>query len=285
MPAVREQFWQSPDGLALFYRDYAPEAAGADPLLCLPGLTRNSDDFVPLARQLAGRRRVITPDLRGRGRSAADPAIEHYHPAQYADDMYGLLDALDLPRVAIVGTSLGGWMAMLMARQRPGALSAVVMNDIGPEIEEAGAARVRAYAGCLPPARDWSEAVGHLRRQYDVVYPDWSKEQWLRYARASYRELDDGSLEPRLDGNVGVAMRQGLSGLRDDPWQLFEALRDIPLLVLRGALSDILSASTVERMRALKPDMHYALVPGRGHPPYLDEPVAARAIGDFFDVH
>ncbi|MCP4300272.1 MAG: alpha/beta hydrolase, partial [Gammaproteobacteria bacterium] len=180
-------YYRSSDGLRLFFRDYhCQSTTNPDPVICLPGLTRNSYDFDELATLISLRRRVITTDLRGRGNSEHDPDRRNYHPAQYVADIWTLLDHLMLSRVVVVGTSLGGWMAMLMAYERPSAVAAVVMNDIGPEIDPTGIARVAAGAGTLPPVADWDEAVEQVSTLYAPTFPDWTRARWLSFAEKTY---------------------------------------------------------------------------------------------------
>lgn len=279
-----EGYYRSSDGLKLFYRDYPCSAKGKScPVICLPGLTRNSDDFDNLATLLSKRRRIIATDLRGRGNSDYDADRFNYQPSKYVEDIWQLLQHLDVSKVAVIGTSLGGWMAMVMAHERPAALTGVVMNDIGPELEPEGVARVLASVGMLPPVADWDEAVSQVRQHYELAFPDWPDSKWLHFAQSTYRQLRNGDLDIRLDRNVGVASREGVSGLRQDPWQLFDALRPVPLLVLRGELSDLLSKATLEKMRIRKPDLRTETVRNRGHAPYLDEPEAIDAIEIFLD--
>lgn len=281
-----EEYYESSDGLRLFYRRYdCPSAEDAIPVICLPGLTRNSCDFEDLAMLLSKRRPVITTDLRGRGRSEHDPVRTNYHPAQYVADIWDLLDHLGISAVIVIGTSLGGWIAMIMAHERPAAVAAAVVNDIGPEIDPVGTQRIMASVGLLPPVSNWDEAIGQVRKHYEVAFPDWSESNWMRYAQGTYCQLAHGGLDIRLDRNVGVASREGVSGLRQDPWQLFDALRNIPLLVLRGELSDILAIETLEKMRKRKPDLTAVIVKNRGHAPYLDEPEAIDAIEKFLEAN
>lgn len=280
--SAREGRYRSRDGLQLFYRDYPALAPGdRDPLICLPGLTRNSLDFQALAQRLQQRCRVITPDLRGRGRSDHDPDRSHYRPTQYASDIFDLMAELDMDRAAILGTSLGGLVAMVMHRQRPDAVSRVVLNDVGPEIDPAGLARVMASAGLLPAVPDWPAAAARCRELYGPAYPGWTDQRWLQFARISYREVPGKGLDLQLDRNVGVAVREGLSGLDEDPWELFDALGSTPVLVLRGSLSDILTPDILARMRARKPDLEVVIVPCRGHAPFLDEKESVDAIESF----
>jgi pimeloyl-ACP methyl ester carboxylesterase len=266
------------DGLRMYCREYGRAEAGRPAVLCLPGLTRNCRDFDSVARWLAPRHRVLTPDLRGRGRSDYDEVWRNYQPMTYAQDVGELLAALDAPRVVLLGTSLGGLIAMILALLQPARLAAVLLNDIGPQVEPAGLARIASYVGALPPVTTWQEAAAQAKRVNGLALPDYTDEDWLRLARATYR--DDGGGRPLLDMDprIGDAARQPPDGPPPDLWMLFRALRPVPTAVLRGELSDILSNETVERMRAEKPDLRVTIVRGRGHAPTLDEPDSRAAI-------
>ncbi len=284
MNEFKDSYYQSSDGLQLFYRDYqAPDGSALAPVICLPGLTRNSLDFNELAKLLSKRRRVITPDLRGRGRSEYGPDRNHYNPAQYVADIWRLLEQLDISKVVVIGTSLGGLMAMLMARERSAAISAAVMNDIGPEIDPVGIERVVAGAGTSPVVASWDDAVANVKKLHSPAYPNWSESNWQEHTRKTYVRVDDGRFDIRLDRDVGVAVRECVSGVNHDPWQLFDALRPIPLLVIRGEISDILSAETLREMKRRKSDLTAVVVPDRGHAPNLDEPEAIDAIQEFLE--
>ncbi|MEO0421826.1 MAG: alpha/beta hydrolase [Pseudomonadota bacterium] len=278
--------YTSEDGLALYYRDNRPSESGArTPILCLPGLTRNSRDFEELTGLLCPDYRVIATDLRGRGNSAYDASLSNYHPAQYVQDTWRLLAELDVPRVTVIGTSLGGLMAMLMAQERPEAVQGVVLNDVGPKLELPALMRLISAAGSLPAVRDWPGAVAALRRANGAAYPTWSDAQWQRFAEKMYAPGAGGSLTPRLDPNVGRAAMRGLSGLRQDPWIVFAALQEIPTLLVRGATSSILSEQGAAAMRKAKADLAIATVADRGHAPNLDEPEAIDAIRQFLRTH
>jgi pimeloyl-ACP methyl ester carboxylesterase len=269
-------FYAAADGLQLFYRDW-PGAADALPVLCMHGLTRNSADFIELAGHLAPRHRVIAPDVRGRGRSGRDPDWRNYHPAFYTGDMWRLLDELRIGRVALVGTSMGGIMAMLMAVQQPQRVAAIVLNDIGPAVDPAGLARIAAYAGVATSPRDWREAEAQMRARYGEALPGMDDAFWHRYTRRSFREGANGAPEPDYD--LAIANRFGDDGgdATEKLWQLFAQIRQ-PLLVLRGERSDILSAATVARMAQLHPGLRAVEVRGRGHVPLLDEPEVLAAL-------
>jgi pimeloyl-ACP methyl ester carboxylesterase len=270
--------WRSHDGLQLFYRDAGPHNE-ATPILCLPGLTRNSRDFTQFAAHLAASRRVICPDLRGRGSSEHDPEWRNYQPLTYVADTWQLLDELGIQRVVVIGTSLGGLMAMIMAAQQPVRLAGVVLNDVGPEIAPEGLARIRAYAGKLPPVTNWTEAAAQVREVYGLALPGLDQAAWLAYARQSFRENAEGIPQLDYDPAIGLAIQE-VSGEPADPWPLFRALT-MPALALRGELSDILAPATLARMQQEKPDLVAVTVANRGHVPLLDEPDSLAAIETF----
>ena len=275
-----EQRWISADGLELYSRVYAGAGAGAPAVLCLPGLTRNSRDFEALAPHLARHYRVVCPDLRGRGYSARDPNWKNYQPATYVADLSALLKVLGLRRVAIIGTSLGGLLAMILASVAPQAVAGIVLNDVGPEVDPAGVERIRGYAGRLPPVRSWDEAIAQQRLVFGAAWPDLPDSRWATIARRSYREDAAGTPVLDVDPGVGEAVRAGPAAPAD-LWPVFAALKSVPALAIRGALSDILSAATFERMQREKPDLERLTVAGRGHVPLLDEPECLAAIDAF----
>jgi pimeloyl-ACP methyl ester carboxylesterase len=280
--SLAERFFRSTDGLQLYFRDYAGDASKV-PVLCLHGLTRNSRDFAALAEHIAPARRVIVPDQRGRSRSQYDANWLNYHPSTYVDDMWTLLCELSLERVIVVGTSLGGLMAMLMAATRPQALAGVVLNDIGPEIDPTGAARIQSYAGRLPPVRTWDDAAAQMKMTFGLALPEYSEQQWLAFARQSFDEGADGVPRLAADPKIGDAIRSipPPPGATQAMWLAFGQLRNTPALALRGAHSDLLSAATFERMQREVPSLVAVTVPNRGHAPQLDEPDSLRAIDAF----
>jgi pimeloyl-ACP methyl ester carboxylesterase len=278
-----DHFYDSTDGLRLYYRHYPAGEPGWLPVLCLPGLTRNSRDFADLAGRLSRRHEVLAPDLRGRGRSAWDPDPTHYHLATYVQDAWSLLDSRGIDRVLIVGTSLGALMGMAMAT-RPERIAGVVLNDAGPELDLVGLLRIGGYAGKLPPVKSWAEAAAQARSIHLAALPDLTEAQWLDYARRNYRENDAGVPVPDLDPQIAAGFKTPPTGPLQ-MWPLYAAIKAVPMLVLRGALSDLLSAATVERMAREKPDLEHVTVPNRGHTPMLDEPECRRAIDAFLTRH
>lgn len=277
MRGVREGYVGGPDGLRLFFRDH-PGPAGRVPVVCLHGLTRNGADFEDVAPRLAAAgRRVLVPDVRGRGRSgrAADP--DSYRLPVYVADLRALLAAEGIGRCIVVGTSMGGLIGMMFGAAAPDMLAGLVLNDIGPEIDPAGLARIAGYAGRLGPVRDWPAAIAATREINAAALPDLGEEDWARFARRTWRAGEDGLLRPDHDPAIARGLSTG-GAAPPDLWPLFDALAGIPVLVLRGETSDILAADTVRRMRRRHPGCEAVDIPGRGHAPTLDEPDARAAL-------
>jgi pimeloyl-ACP methyl ester carboxylesterase len=277
--AAAEYWFDSPDGLRLFSRVYEAPSAGAPVVLCLHGLMRNSRDFEDLAPHLAARYRVIVPDVRGRGLSVRDPNFNNYQIPVYLNDLLRLFTGLGIERVSIIGTSMGGLMAMVLAVMQPQLVSRIVLNDVGPEIDREGLERIRGYAGNAPPVRTWSEAVATVRGVYSAAWPGLSEERWERIARLSYRANAEGI--PEADADPLIAEPLKGSAAAPDLWPLWGALARVPMLAVRGAQSDILSEATFARMQREKPDLKMLTVADRGHAPMLDEPGCVAAIDEF----
>ena len=281
MPVTsREEYYRSGDGLRLYARVYGTVKGAQPSVLCLHGLTRNSRDFEDLAPHLAARFHVIAPDLRGRGFSERDPLPANYQPKTYLADVIALLDALGVTRTIVIGTSLGGLIAMMMAATMAGRITGIVLNDVGPEIDPVGMQRIKSYTGKLPAVRDWSEAVLQAQTVYGAAWPDLDAERWQVIIKRSYREDASGVLQVDADPMIGASLRTAPDNAFD-LWPLWRALAGVPILVLRGAHSDILSVATLERMHREKPDLESVTVPNRGHVPLLDEPASLTAIDGF----
>jgi pimeloyl-ACP methyl ester carboxylesterase len=278
-----DHYYPSSDGLRLYARIYPAQRAGGLPVLCLPGLTRNNRDFAALAAHMSERHEVIAADLRGRGLSAWDPDPSHYHLTHYVEDAWSLLDSRGTRRVVIVGTSLGALMGMVMAT-RPDRIAGVVLNDAGPELDLAGLLRIGSYAGKLPPVRSWAEAAAQARTVHEKAVPGLTDAQWMEYARRNYRENADGVPVPDMDPKIASGFKQPPTGPLQ-MWPLWAQITGVPMLVIRGGVSDLLSAATVERMRREKPDLEHLTVPYRGHTPLLDEPECLDAIDGFLQRH
>jgi pimeloyl-ACP methyl ester carboxylesterase len=277
-------FYDSVDELRLFCRIYPARQPGGLPVLCLPGLTRNSRDFTALATHLSAHREVLTADLRGRGRSVWDPDPTHYQLSTYVEDAWSLLDARGVSRVLVVGTSLGALMGMVMAATKPERTAGVVLNDAGPEIDPAGLRRIAGYAGKLPPVTSWAQAAAQAKSVYDIALPGLTDEDWLAYAHQGYRENAEGIPVPDMDPRISEAFKTP-STAPADMWPLFAVIKSVPLLVIRGALSDLLSAATVERMAREHQGLKHITVANRGHAPLLNEPECVQAIDAFVARH
>jgi pimeloyl-ACP methyl ester carboxylesterase len=275
-----EQNWTSHDGLKLYARVYDGPAAGAAPVLCLHGLTRNGRDFEDLAPHLQQRYRVIVPDVRGRGLSARDPNPQNYQPAIYLQDILTLIDTVAAQRVAVIGTSMGGLLAMMMAVGHRDRVSGVVLNDMGPEVDPAGLERIKGYAGRLPQPKNWDEATAQTRSVFGEAWPNLSPKRWSTLARRGYRE-DEGVLSVDADPMIGEMLRAAPPVATATLWPFWKALRGIPMLAIRGAQSDILSGATFAKMKAENPELIQLEVAQRGHAPLLDEPECVAAIDAF----
>ncbi|MFO1057740.1 MAG: alpha/beta hydrolase [Dongiaceae bacterium] len=267
------------DGLRLHARDYGDPGATALPLLCLPGLTRNSADFHPLALRLRGNRRLLCPDYRGRGLSERDPDPANYVPETYLCDLHHLLIVADVPRAVIVGTSFGGLLAMGLAAAHPTAVAGVVLNDIGPTLEDSGTDRILHAIGSDRPQPDWDGALAWVRATLPPR-AGLDEAQLERFTAGSFRRGEDGLLHVSWDVRIVAALARARAA-KQDLWALYGGLRDVPVLVLRGGESDLLSAATLARMAEAHPDCRTVTVPGVGHVPPLDHPLVIEAIDDF----
>jgi pimeloyl-ACP methyl ester carboxylesterase len=288
MTAFEERFTLSQDGLRLFYRDY-PGPTGRTPVLCIPGLTRNSRDFDFIAGHIAATRRVITTDLRGRGRSAYDPEPHNYSVPVETRDMFQLLQAAGIARVVVLGTSRGGVIAMTMAAFAPATLAGAILNDMGAQLEAAGLERIYSVLRSPPSYAGWDQAVAALKAANSALFPNVSDERWRVFAHALYREEQDrcvGDYDPNFPAAIleasGTNPRN--AGGAADLWKWFGALAGIPALVLRGENSLLLSAETLGAMVRAKPDLASVTVKDRGHVPFLDEPEAVAAIDRFLEA-
>ncbi|GAB5446692.1 alpha/beta fold hydrolase [Gymnodinialimonas sp.] len=267
-------FVTAADGVRLAYDDQGQGAA----LLCLPGLTRNMDDFEPVLDHYAGRARVIRMDFRGRGASDyADFAT--YSPMQEAQDVVALLDHLGLAGVCVLGTSRGGLVALMMAVMARDRLSGVIFNDIGPEVMAEGLSAIMDYIGRPPSATSLEEAAAAVAAYYDGTFRNVPAATWADFARRVWRE-EGGRLHLRYDPKLRDAVAPAFAPdfVAPDLWPLFDALAGLPLGLIRGAQSNILSAETAAEMRRRRPDMAFVELGDRGHVPFLDEPGAQAVI-------
>ncbi|AWW75405.1 alpha/beta hydrolase [Erythrobacter sp. KY5] len=285
--SYREVDYTSADGrLRLFARDYPAKGGCERPaLLMMHGLTRNSADFEPLIAQLDWIGRMIVPDQRGRGRSQYDRDPANYRPDIYVEDMWALLDHLGIDSVLCIGTSMGGLMSMMMGTQRPRAVTAIALNDIGPHVSEEGLDRIRSYVGASDPMDGWDAAARRCAQINRDALDGLDHSDWAAFARRTCEELPDGSVRFAYDSGIAAGMAvEGTNAVPPDLWQMWDALKNKPILAIRGAKSDILTAQTVAKMGQRHPQKFSSVeVAGRGHAPLLDEPEAVSAIARFLD--
>ena len=275
-PAQYEDgYWWSKDGLRLHYRDY-PGRDDRPPILCLPGLTRNARDFAHVADRLTGDWRLICVDLRGRGESAFAKFPMSYAPITYLQDIEDLLATLKIDRFVAFGTSLGGLLTMLLALTKPGRIAGALLNDIGPVIEEEGLDRIRGFVGKSGSWPSWMHAARAASNLHGHAHPDYDLPQWIALAKRLFRLTAQGRVIPDYDPRIAEPMRHPTEPV--DLWPAFEALGNVPVRILRGATSDILSAETAAAMAKRLPNATLSLIPRTGHPPELDEPAAIKAI-------
>lgn len=277
MAAYTDQYFTNPDGLKQHYRDYNLASEEAPVILCMPGLTRNARDFEEIAEHLSERCRIICVEQRGRGLSDWDPEPGRYQPVTYVADMMALLDHLHIKQVIALGTSLGGIMTILIQAMHSGILMAAILNDIGPEVDPKGLARIQGYVGKGAPPQSWDEAIAQLKSGNSEVYPNFSAAEWEWFTRKLYTEKDGvpvADYDPAISQNLNANEDQAAPDL----WPVFAAMSTIPVVVLRGELSDILSADTLGVMAQVHPDLISVTVPGVGHAPLLREPECIEAI-------
>ncbi len=270
--------WQTADGLTLRYRDYA----GRDdrpPILCIPGLTRNARDFEPLTEILAGSWRMICVDLRGRGQSDYARDSASYTPIHYAQDIAALVEQAAVGRFVVFGTSLGGIVAMLLGAGHLDRLAGILLNDIGPEIEPAGLARIREYVGQGRSFPTWMHAARSLRDQAGEAHPDFTIDDWLAAAKRLMCVGGNGRIAFDYDMKIAEPFQQQPADApAGDMWPAFRALAGRPVLAVRGETSDILSARTLDRMKQEMPDLDTVTVARTGHAPLLNEAEALAGI-------
>lgn len=268
--------FQTSDGVCIHYTDTGTGL----PVLAIPGLTRNSSDFNHVAPHLEGIR-LIRIDLRGRGLSEwASPST--YTVVKETADVIDLLNHLGIDRVAILGTSRGGLIAMYMAFAHKDRLLGALLNDIGPKIEASGLRIISSYVGKNPAQKTYDEAA-EARAKLWKGFTNVPKSRWRAEVEQHYRETPQG-LVVRYDPRLGEAFSTDFDGEVPTAWPLFEALEGLPTALLRGETSDILSKETASEMASRRPDLIYAEVKGRGHVPFLDEPEALDVIDDWIDA-
>ena len=271
--------WQSPDGLSLHFRDY-PGSGERLPVICLHGLTRNARDFEALAPHIAAQgRRVLVPEMRGRGRSAYAPDPASYAVPTYVGDLLALLEQEAIERFVSIGTSMGGLMIMGLAASQPERIAAIVLNDVGPVVEPAGLEKIKAYVGQGRSFPTWMHAARALAELHGETHPGYALEDWLAMAKRTMVLVGSGRIAFDYDMKIAEPiLAADEAAVPPDLWPMLRALAGKPAVLVRGERSAILSAATLAEMAAALPGARTVTVPATGHAPTLDEPEVRAAI-------
>ncbi len=278
MAAGRSLFVTAQDGLRLHVRAYGARASAALPVVCLPGLARSAADFESLAATLSSNRQVLAVDYRGRGKSDYDHNPANYNLQVELADVLAVLTAFGIGPAVFIGTSRGGILTMLLAVARPTAIAGCVLNDIGPVIELGGVMRIKSYVGKLPQPASFREAADVLQQRFGSHFPKWSDADWLAFAHRTFKEAN-GRIVADYDIKLATIL-DGITPERPLPplWKEFDALARVPVMVVRGANSDILSEATVDALRARRRSLDVLEVADEGHAPRLSDPQTAGRI-------
>lgn len=284
----RDLVVRSADGLSLYAREYGPRDSPELPVVCLPGLTRNSDDFHELGLALGSAperpRRVISVDYRGRGRSDWDKDWRNYDVRIELADLIQVLGATGIDQAVFVGTSRGGLITMALSTVRPDLIAGIVLNDVGPVLEPKGLARIKSYVGKLPAPRDFDDAARLMRDVSGGQFPGYTDAQWRKLAAGTWRE-DAGQMVLRYDPMLMKAIENlDLSGPLPDLWPFFDALRAFPILAIRGENSDLLTADTLAKMAERHPALTSLTAPGEGHAPAIEGDVLSAIVAFITNV-
>ena len=282
---IEDFYTTTHDGLKLHGRLYeAPNVKPDAPaLICLHGLTRNERDFNALAQWLTSMNlggsspRVLCLSFRGRGQSEYDSNFMNYQPPVYVQDVATMLEQQDISEASFIGTSLGGLVTMMLASLEPTKVKAAIFNDVGPELDPAGLMRIGAYVGNCDPVPNWDAAIEKIKEINGVAFPDEDDAFWLEFARNTFREID-GSIRLDYDPDIATVFAQGAP--MQDLWPLYNSIL-CPVLSIRGAISDLMSRETQEKMSSLKAPYYSVEIPNVGHAPTLNEATSRTAIEKF----
>lgn len=271
--------WQSADGLTLHARDYGT-ADGRPPVICLHGLTRNARDFEKLAPHIAAQGwRVLVPEMRGRGESEYSSDAASYHVATYVADLLALIEAESIESFVAIGTSMGGLMTMLLAQSRPDLVAGALLNDVGPVLDVTGLDAIKAYVGQGRSFPTWMHAARALEEVHGEVFPAYGTEDWVAMAKRALTLCNNGRIAFDYDMKIAEPiLAADEAAVPPDLWPAFDALAERPLALVRGELSQLLTAASFAEMQRRAPQAIVATVPRVGHAPTLDEPEARAAI-------
>lgn len=281
MSEFLDRYWTSRDGLKLHYRDYAArsnQASERPPIICLPGLTRNARDFAEVAQRISADWRVLCPDMRGRGDSAYAKDSATYNPVQYVDDVSLLLEDAGISKFVVIGTSLGGLMTLAMALIMADRIAGAVINDVGPVIELVGLERIKDYVGQGRSFPTWMHAARALEEAQGSALPQYETADWLAAAKRAMVLGSNGRIVFDYDMKIAEPFATADTSAGIDLWPAIDALAGKPMLIIRGGLSDLFSAETLDQMHQRLPGSEVLTLPNVGHAPMLTEPEAAAAI-------
>ena len=278
----REFSCRTMDDLTIRGRDYGDRLSANIPLVCLPGLTRSTRDFDALATYISHDeerpRRVLALDYRGRGQSDYDPDWTNYNPLTEAQDILNAVTAAGLTEFALLGTSRGGMIAMLLGALRPTVLSGVILHDIGPTLDLTGLLKIKNYISNMPKPRNWRDAADIMKTVHKSSFPQYTDDDWQKAAHLTFADKQG---QPVIDFDPAlINTLQSISADDKSPdlWPQFLSLRAKPLLVIRGGRSDLFSAETLETMDRAHPTMKSVTVQDEGHVPNLMHPPVVAAI-------
>lgn len=283
---IEDIFTTSQDGLKLHARRWGAAVTTALPVVCLPGLARTTADFDDIAEVLSadGRRAVYAFDYRGRGQSDFDKNWRNYDLKIEIADILDQMTALQIGQAVFFGTSRGGMLTMLAGMLRPNAVKGAILNDIGAVIDGKGLARIRSYVGKMPKPRSYNDGAEMLKRIASSQFTNLSEEGWLTFARRTWTEKN-GALVPLYDPALMKTLELlDLEAPLPELWPQFAALNHVPVLLLRGAHSDILSRQTAEEMVARHPNCQLYEAPYEGHAPMLMDSASQKAVADFVNA-
>ncbi len=276
----KEKYYTSQDGLKLYYRHYDNGDKSLPTLLMMSGIARTSADFEILALKYKDRFNIICPDYRGRGNSEWAKDWKTYNPVQYAQDIQHLLVASQTKKIALIGTSLGGVVSLILSVLIPHQISGIILNDIGAEIEFKDMGKLVAYIEKNPIFSSWEETEAYAKETYAFMRMDRDPRVWEQFLKGTYRENKDGNIRTSWDPKIAMPIKK-VNGSIGDLWIPYKAIHKIPTLLLRGEFSNLLSPETVAKMKKLKPNLEAITIPGAGHPPSLNEPESLIAIENF----
>lgn len=278
----KQHFIAAQDGIKTYVLELIPDGEiKGDPIFCIHGLTRNHKDFEPIFDFLLGfGRKVFAIDVRGRGNSDYDPNPLNYHPGTYVGDVANIMNVLEIEKAVFIGTSMGGIISMILAAFMPDKVAGIILNDVGPEVNEAGIARIRNYVGNSAPVDNWDDAIKGIKAIAQKEYPLQKDNQqfWQDFAKRISKE-ENGKISLAYDPEIKQNLQPAKEGEpAPNLWAQFEMIKDIPIGLISGELSDIMTSDIVEKMKKISPNLKVELIDNVGHAPILNEEKALKII-------